>query len=687
MKNYTLSLLVVLLFASPSQSSALENGDSLFREALIHEQALDIFTAIDKNRDAVRLSPANTGYLEHYAWLLHNHEYYEDAAAAFSSLRSKNANDQTILKGMAWDERKIGRKEHSLKLYSEVYSVPFSEMNPAWAYAEIDRLNRVEQEGNVKSLLLQLQGSPDNKDLSLKLFQSYIYMGELEKALSLAGQILGSSAATPAFRLSYAKVLSWSGNAREAENVLQGLTIDFPNNPYLYYELGKLQIALDQPAEAEQSLKKSLSIYSRSNKIAKALSEALALQSKNSEAVAIADSIPGDSLDARLARAQSRHFTGNMEAAIPIYERVLSDYPDNLEALSGLTECYIYTGRYDNARKLIARWKSTGEPDSRIAKMDRLLSEVASPEIKLLTGYYSNSSRFRRFDAGVYATYRFDGGSSLSAGYAYSRFSQSRFSPVTRNSATTAAQYVLGSSLRIDGEVDFHSYDNNHDHVNGGATITFTPVKTTEVSTGFRHFDIIDTEPIFGNPIYSYVTAIGAVGKGITSNDYTLQLRQDITDEISLWGRATYGDYSDSNEKQVYLFEADYRPSSVRKLMLFYNLFYLDYRHPAPNYVESGATDSAYYDPRDFIVHTAGVEYKIPLFSPFSASIRQAVSHLIKNDGLSSTTIASLSAKIGKFGELGLDGRLFYQNRGINRYSDSGHFRAESILLTYRLAF
>jgi hypothetical protein len=319
--------------------------------------------------------------------------------------------------------------------------------------------------------------------------------------------------------------------------------------------------------------------------------------------------------------------------------------------------------------------------------MEQLLEEMASPHIKFLTGYYSNSSRFRRFDAGTRAAYIFDGGSSLSVGYSYSRFMQSRFATINRNTATAAAKYSPLNNLSIEAQADFHSYDNNHDHLNGSATVSFRPVKGTEISAGLRHFDIIDTEPAFGNPIYSYVTTIGAAGNGITSNDYTLQLSQNITGDVSLWGRATYGDYSDRNEKQVYQLGADYRPSSAQNLLLFYNLFYLDYRRPASKFTESGVTDNAYYDPRDFVAHTTGIEYKIPLSAPFSATIRQAISYLNRNDGLSSTSIASLSARLGRFGELSLDARFFYQNRGVNRDTDSGYFRAENILLSYKLAF
>lgn len=679
-----LSLVALLLFSATCYGG--QDADSAFREAVAFEKSLNIFQALDKNREAIRLAPDNVGYLDHYAWLLHNYGFLEEAVDVLAKLRPRISDPSLAERALAWDQKVLGKTEQSANLYREIYKLNLPKDNYQGIFAEAAARNIKEQDEKIAALKAKLQIDKNNPSLMKDFFHAYLYKGDEPNALSTAKQVLSSYPADAVFRYEYAMALAWSGKSDEAETVLKSLIMDIPDNAFLYYQLGRLQNAASRLREAQDSLQQSLRLYPDSAKTKRELSEVLARRGKTTESSSLAFSISGDSLDGNLAKARSYHFSGRLEPAIPLYQNILATYPGNEDALWGLTETSLYSGRFKDAEKTLSTWSSLGS-DTRAVKLKKELIRLSSPALNLIGDFYSNSSHFQRINYGASFRYPLAEGFVPTMGYYHSRFMQNGYDSINRNSIFLEAGKKLSDIFSVNGRVDLNLYDNDQDHLNGNLFVTYQPVKSTSITLGYQHMDIIDTEPPFGNPLYSYVVTIGSVGKKITTNDYSLLLVHKFIDEVTLWGKLTYGDYSDGNRKLTSVLEADYRPRTLPNLLFLYNYFYLDYRDPAPPYSGYGATDVTYYDPRHFQAHTIGVEYEYRVSSALTMSLRQTGSFLPENGGTSTATFGAITYDLTPNDSLRCDGRIFYQNRGINRNNDSGHFRAESVMLTYTKSF
>jgi hypothetical protein len=196
----------------------------------------------------------------------------------------------------------------------------------------------------------------------------------------------------------------------------------------------------------------------------------------------------------------------------------------------------------------------------------------------------------------------------------------------------------------------------------------------------YSHFDIIDTEPAFGNPLYNYVASIGAVGEKITTDDLSLYLQQFLGYNLMLWGTIAHGSYSDGNEKLTYVLGADYRLLEEPRLHLHYSYFFLDYQDPAPTYREGDAQIAAYFDPSSFRVHTPGIEFSFNLTPSLILYIADDVSYVVTNESVANSIALAATYAFTKESSLRLD---FRHIADVYRDTDDGDYSAEHFLLSF----
>lgn len=675
-----------MLLCTAAQSA--EKDFAVFSSGLELEGKLHLFEAMDRFREATELAPDNKGYREHLAWLASNYGFTEEAADAFTKLLPLLDSKENSYRGLAWNEKQMGRYDASLAAYRQVFTLP----TPASSYrASFDHISQVmhdENERKITALHSSLGSKPGDVTIRKELFRAYISQGELAKAIAVGQEVVRENPRDLPFRFDWARTLFWSGEKERAEKELLLLADESGGSSYVLYELGKVQNAMGKRQEAQKSLERSLAAYPKAALTRRELAEVLAVQGKETEAVGIARSIeptPSQALTSQLAVARSYHFSGNLPEAREIYRTILAAYPQNPDALWGMVETSVYTGRAAEADRLIQTWK-TLPPDSRLAGQEKLLASFTSPRVSLLGDYYSNSGDFSQTNAGATATF-FRLETLWNLGYYFSSFHQSGFSTIDRNGLFLEGERRLTDTVRVGARLGGNIYDNSHETMNGRLSLYLEPVKNVDMAFNIERSDIIDTELPFRNAIYNYVVTIGAVGEAIQTWDYSLYAHAAPLPNLDLVGKVLYGNYSDGNDKFSLMADAIYTLMRSPTLKAGYNYFFLDYRKAASVYRQDGNAISAYYDPTNFEVHTIFAQFSQDLCAHFRYGIEERLSYIPKADGVANGLFGFLELKLTERDLIRLDGRYFTQNHGVSRTGDSGSFHAENIVLSYTHTF
>jgi tetratricopeptide (TPR) repeat protein len=676
--------LIVMVGSTASWGSqqALERYD----RGLSHERSLNIFTALDDFKAAAELDPDNTGILEHYAWLLHTYQFREEAVGAFQQLLQRQPDKKVVYIGLGWNELELGRAARSIEFFDKVYDLTAPRSDVGASYAEIRARSARENKEKILELQRQLAADPANIAAGKELFQTYCYQAEWSNAFQIGARLLEVSRGDLPFRYAYYRGLLWSGRAAEAEAILTSLMVDSPDNAYLHYELGRLLLAGNRLPEAEAALATSLGLYPEALKTRRALGEVLARSGRTGEAVAVATAMlrtGGTSLDAQLALANALRLGARWEEAAVRYRQILNEYPYNVEALSGLAESALRAGDLPGAEAAAASWELANSGDPALGRVRGEIARAGS-SITVQADSFANSSDFRRLNAGFTAKFRSWAGFDPRLGYAYSRFRQDGFSEIDRHSFSLEGDLRISPALSVGAELGMNVYDNEQDHLNGKITLRADPFRGSHLSLTYSHLDIIDTEPLFENPLYNYVASIGAVGLKITTDDLSLYLQQMIGDDLMLWGNFTSGSYSDGNRKLVFVLGADYRLSEEPFLRLRYAYFFLDYQEPAPTYREAGSEVAAYFDPTSFGVHTPGVELGFNLTPRLGLSIADDVSYVVTSEKIANSISCALTFRFTKVDALRLD---FRSIADVYRQEDDDRFSAEHFMASFSHRF
>lgn len=686
----TLVLAVFFMAVTRMPVQAASPAYETFQKGLALEQSLRYFEARDRFSEACAAEPDNGGFREHYAWFLSAAGFSEEAAAAFRSALPLSNNQKSLNQGLGWNEKVIGRYPAALAAYSTAFGADYAKLSYHDAFQEISRHLTSENAAEQKRLALALAQHPDDAGTARSLFDVYVSLGDFKSAGAIGKKVAADDPKDLPFRLKLMLAQLWGGETKAAEADLTQLMVASPDNAYLYYLLGRLKHDQGDLPAASSALKRSLSLYPYAEASRKDLAELLAESGQTEPALALAKSIGeghAGSLTAQLAVARVLHFSGNVQEAVARYRQILVSYPNNADALWGLVETSLLTGRADEAEPAFKIWQQ-GEPDPRIDVQKERLRRATAPKLGLLGDYYANSVRFARYNAGTSIGTLYHG-TRLDFGYHFSDFSQQGFSHINRNSVALGAERRIGDAFRAEARLGGNFYSNDQNHLNGKASLYYEPSAKLALALNYGHTDIVDTEPVFQNAIYNYVVTIGSVGRKIAMDDVSVYGRYRIAPRLDVWGKALRGFLTDGNTKSVYLAGADCRLDPSQQLTVGYDYFYLDYRKTAQDYQPGAVSTPAYYDPSNFEVHTVKFAYQHPLVNGITLGAEGRVAYIPKVTGVAESLFVDVAYRWADRQTLRLDLRGSYQDKGVGRNArdNGGHFWAENALVTYEYIF
>ncbi len=658
----------------------------VFKQGMDAEGQLRIYEA----RERYATAPQNSGFLTHYAWFLTRFDFPEEAITVFNRLLSAangNPHDSIYL-GLAWNHQKIGQLDTALAYYKKKISL--SAANRQQAIEDVRWYLHEENRRKIESLKQKITSGNEPLKHRRELAEVYLDQGELHNVIRLAGVLRSQENLDLRTHLYLAWAYLWSGDLHQAETTFAELDKRSPESAFLYTEWAKVHMAQDRMTEAQALLEKALNHYHGATTARRLLAEILAEQHQGKAALAMADTISPDDanrLNALMARARSRHFSGQVESAQPIYARVLKDYPFYPDALWGMTETSIATGRYGDADKALQSWKQVPADPRREIQQQRFRLYTA-PTTIANAAYYTNSSNFSRTDAGLSAGWYLGNEWRLTTGYRFSVFFQQDFSEIYRNSGFLDIQKGLTDHLQFTGGLTGHFYNSEHRSLNGLARLSYQFTPEISIHPWFRHMEVIDTTQSFENMTYSHTVSIGAVALNLTADEIGGRIDYRPHPRLAFSGDLRHAEYSDDNHSWKINGEASYRIALKPDWRIAYNYFFLDNRDPAPIFHESGESESAYYDPINFETHSLRLKFRAHGDgNRLTYGAEGALSYIPKCDGTGIYLSAFVSLDLAKDLLLRLNARGFYQNRGTERFGTTGDFWANNLLLTFEYRF
>ena len=682
-KPLGLFILVILLLINPlGHASDDSRAYEIFKQGLEEERQLRIYEARERYIAVLAESPANEGFLSHYAWFLTRYGFSEEAADVFSRLMplADDSDKAALNLGLALNRQVLGQLEASLDMYKKRF--PITAIDMPGAFEQIRWHLYEENLLKIKRLKNDIASGSDPLSHRRALVEVYLDQEALASAIALAEDLRDQGELDLKTHLFLARALFWSGELDRAAHEYAALNDRSADNAFLHIEWADVLVADERLSEAQALLEKSLALYPQAAAGRRKLAEVLARQHEDQRAIAMAESIAAeknDRLTGLLARARARHFSGHIQTAQPIYAQILQEYPLHPDALWGMTETSIYTGRYAEARRTLHQWENA-LADPRMNVQQNRFQQYTAPTIDGMTDFYSNSSEFSRTDMGLESGWRMGDDWRLTAGYRFSGFFQSGFEDIFRNSLQVGVWKEVSDRLQLATGLSGNFYDDDHNALNGELGLTFQMTPKLSIQPLFRHVDVIDTTGPFENMAYSHTVSIGSVGLHITADEYGLRLDYLPLPRLSFAFDYRYSDYSDDNQKHYLNGEAGYRFSIQPDWRIAYNYFFLDYRDPAPLYRENDLVESAYYDPINFETHALRLVFRHDNGDRWFYGSEGALSYIPKSDGTGTYLSAFVGWRFKQNMIFRIDARGYYQNRGVDRVGTTGYFWANNVM-------
>jgi tetratricopeptide (TPR) repeat protein len=681
-----LLVMVLLWLGLASAAGANEQAYAVFSGGMELEKRLQILEARERFRAALDLEPGNAGYWEHHAWFLTAHGFNEEAAAAFRRLLPLTREKGPAYKGLGWALENIGQHAQAAAAYEQAWPQAAAS-DRSTLLANVRKLRAGENARQGRAVQDELSRQPHSIDLQRELVRAFIDQGEPSQAIAVAETLRSREGLDPTTHLWLARALFWHGDKARSADEYRALIAAGPPSAFLHMELADVYSADERLPEARAELEKAQTLH-RAPEIRQRLAEVLARLGETRSAEHLAQGIPPEGFYRRtalLARARVLHFSGRLHQARAAYADVLETYPQDGDALWGMAETSIYTGRYPQARQALDAWQSA-LPDARLEVLQQRLADALAPRLALKAGYYSNTSHFSRKDAGLSAVFHPQGDWRLVPAYTYTLFEQRR-EEIQRQAVSLGAALSATARFQVEGYLAGHFYDNDHSALNGGIGISLQAAPGWVLRSHYRHLDIIDTIAPFENTVYHPVVTIGAAALGTTSDEYGAGAYYSPTDRLSLMGEFAHGRYSDDNRMQRLVLEAAYQLAQRPDWRIAYNYFYLDLKHPAPLYTSGSTVESAYFDPRDYQSHAIRTSLSLDLTAALSCGGELALGYIPKAEGIGTTLAAFLKWRIDRHFGLRLDARWYHQNKGVDRIGRTGSFQADNVVLELEYRF
>lgn len=667
-----------------------------------YAKTLNVFEANRAFEASVAIDPNNRSNREQYAWHLQAFSFIEEAVYQFNILLPCASDPALFYLVLGWDYHMLGELDASIWAFSQIYDFPYcyTQKNKFVVIRDIYRRSEYEK---IHALWSELECADKTKELEIKkkLFESYTYIEELCVASILALDILSTHPEEYMVHYRYAKLLHQKKKYSEAVYQYELLLEKLPCNAFLYLSLGK--VYEDWGCICAAKIAYENAFYLDQNpKTERAYARVLSKCGDCCNAIALANQIDvdeSDSLTKSLSVAEVSLNCGYAEIAACIYNEVLENYPYNREALWGLLKSSTHTGNTDDALVSYKRWPTVWFDDP---LQNQLAEYYRPPEMLQSNEYFHNSITFRRFSTGLsFNQYHFCN-MRLSEGYYYTQFGQRFFNTINRHTGFLTLNKLfnrkwecrLGLLENYYDRLQHRSEDpfSTKQHLYSKAVLNCRlhliahPIPELTADIGYDYYDIIDTIPPFNNPIYNYIIQIGAAALNIRTADWNAFFYY-YKEKFYWLANIVYGKYSDGNVKKTRSFRTGYQVYEVAPTNVYYSYFYLDYKKSARLFVQNGHSERAYFDPKNFEVHSIGLDTKYDITECLQVGGEVSTLYIPKCRNFAYSVFAFLNYEFTDCLSCRLDLRYYYQNQSITRSEIIGYYNAENASLQIKYQF
>lgn len=233
------------------------------------------------------------------------------------------------------------------------------------------------KKNDVQSAILEFKNAveiaSDYADAHYQLGVAYAKLQEFDKAVIAFGNAAAHDPKNVEARLEVANYyLFRQQDFTKAQQELEKILQDFPENAKAYTTLGSVLYAQEKSEEAIAALKKSLELDPQSVNAAITLGQIYLLQERQAEARQVfVDALnrQPENIDVMLAAATFYLNTGQIDDAKTLYEKALNQDAKNSTAATGLAEVYLARNEPGMARSVIQQFQA--------AQKDALPDDIA----------------------------------------------------------------------------------------------------------------------------------------------------------------------------------------------------------------------------------------------------------------------------------------------------------------------
>ena len=667
-----------------------EYAQKSFEQALQYAKQLRVFEANKAFEISLCLDPQNKDFRESYAWHLQAFSLLPEALYQFYILLPNESKKTMYYQTIGWDNHTLGRYCSSIKAFSTIYNFPL-QMTFNDQFLLINNCFTCQYLAKINDLKRSLIGANQTEfnEIKIKIFDSYTYIGDLNEATKLALQILKENPKEYMVRYRLAHLLHEKKKYIEALSQFNQLLKQLPLNAFLHLNVGQILEDMECNSAALKAYQTAyrLNQNPRTKRAYARILSKLGCCPLATNLSRIHLSHKHDNLTPNLSKAEVLLNCKDYKSAACIYRNILFYYPYNQEALWGLLKSSSYTHNSNDARVSYKRWSSAW---FNYPLQNYLANFYKQPQLSLPAEYYQDSTTFKRFSIGLdYSQYLFDNIRGYTKTY-YTQFDADHFDRIDRGTILVGFNKMFNKNFDLDVELIENFYNNlqlNANPINQDLKskavfnyhlhLIYHRLPIFTVDLGYDYYDVIDTIPPFNNPVYNYSNQIGATSLNIRTADWNLLLYYS-KEKIYWSANFIYGNYSDGNTKTSNSIRTGYRFLDLPSTSIYYNYFYLNFKNPAPLFTQNNYSVNAYYDPKNFELHTIGIDTKYDITKMLQIGGEIGLVYIPKCTNFGYSAFGYFNYILSDRWSLRIDLRYYYQTQGISRTGITGYFHAEN---------
>lgn len=499
-----------------------------------------------------------------------------DAVASYLSLSSEYT-DAVIVKTR---RRPVDIIKKSPEIINPLSGRPGSE-KALLAVASDEKQLAVVEAGTQETIVASAQSDPEKLlvegryDEALKAYRELLaravdgrQKAEIHKKM---GDIFVSRDELKNAASEFMQALSYRGVFTEKERLQMAVYISWADR--LEEAIAELRLLLAENAENEGARIHLARCLSWSGKLDEAIHEAERVLEKSPE-----------NRDAQLVKANTLSWRGDVNAAVPLYEHLL-EKEDNFDARLGLAYALLARGDERAARENSKRLKPTYPyQEKELKKLLEAVDASARPSVELRYSHFNDTDKnivnrysmkyvfwIRNWKADI--NYRHTDARDHGRAKRAEEFFLNVYSKVTE-------------SFGVGGGIGIAQFGNND---------------VATALTGNIKADLNVFNGVIGASISREVFTETAelIENRIRVTSSGLYISQDLTKNLSVYGRYNYRDYSDGNSSHAIQFITKYVVYARNpRISVGYRLNFLDFSYHKRN---------GYFDPKDFISHSVFV--------------------------------------------------------------------------------